>query len=84
MTTSVLNATMDQRPPGGDDLRVQAESCRQLARIALTERNRLFWLRLAEEWVELAETADRRNAGAGYGPLWHPPAAEAAPLAVTT
>jgi hypothetical protein len=83
MTTSVLNATMDQRPPEGDDLRVQAESCRQLARIALTERNRLVWLRLAEEWVELAQTADRRNAG--YGPaLWHSPVVEAGSLVVTT
>jgi hypothetical protein len=67
MTTSVLSATMDPRPPQGDDLHVQAESCRQLARIALTERNRLVWLRLADEWVELAKTADRCNAGAGYG-----------------
>jgi hypothetical protein len=67
MTTSVLSATMDQGPPEGDDLRVQAESCRQLARIALTERNRLFWLRLVEEWVELAKTADRCNTGAGHG-----------------
>jgi hypothetical protein len=68
MTTSVLSATMNQRLPEGDDLRVQAESCRQLARIALTERNRLVGLRLADEWVELAKTADRCNAGAGYGP----------------
>jgi hypothetical protein len=65
MTTTVLSATKDQRPPAGDDLRMQAESCRQLARIALTERNKLVWLRLADEWVELAKTADRRNAGAG-------------------
>jgi hypothetical protein len=66
MTSSVLNATMEQRPAKSDDLRAQAESCRQLAHIALTERNRLFWLRLAGEWVELAKTADRCNAGAGY------------------
>jgi hypothetical protein len=64
MTTGVLRSTMDQGPAKGDDLRIQAESCRQLARLALTERNRLFWLRLAEEWVELARTADRRSAGA--------------------
>lgn len=57
--TSVPGATMDHRPAEGDELRGQAESCRQLARLALTERNRFFWLRLAEEWVELARTAER-------------------------
>jgi gluconate kinase len=65
MTTSALESTIDQRLAKGDDLHVQAETCRQLARLALTERNRLFWLRLAEEWVELARTADRRSTAAG-------------------
>jgi hypothetical protein len=42
----------------GDELRVQAESCRQLAGLARTERNRIVWLRFAEEWLELASSAD--------------------------
>ena len=62
--TSELDEMIDQTPGEGDDLRVQAESCRQLARLALNERNRLFWLRLAEEWVELARTADQCGASA--------------------
>jgi hypothetical protein len=40
-------------------LRIQADTCRQLA---LTERNRLFWLRLADEWAELAITAEPQEA----------------------
>jgi hypothetical protein len=47
-------------PGKGDDLRMQAESCRRLAYSALTARNRAFWLRLAGEWLELAERADAR------------------------
>jgi hypothetical protein len=39
---------------------MQAESCRRLACSALTDRNRAFWLRLAGEWLELAERADAR------------------------
>jgi hypothetical protein len=45
-----------------DDLRLQADTCLQLAGLALTERNRLFWLRLADEWAELAITAERQEA----------------------
>jgi hypothetical protein len=43
----------------GEELRLQAEICHQLAASALTERNRGCWLRLAKEWLELAERADR-------------------------
>ena len=53
--------TMQRDLTRSEDLRVQAESCRQLALLAQTERNRLFWLRLAEEWAELAVDADRQD-----------------------
>jgi len=43
---------------GGDELRRQAESCRQLAASSLMERHKLVWLRLANEWLELARRAD--------------------------
>jgi hypothetical protein len=46
----------------GEDLRLQADSCRQLASIARTERNKLFWLRLADEWAKLAVAADEHEA----------------------
>jgi hypothetical protein len=61
MTTHV--ARMTAHLTRSEDLRVQAESCRQLALLAQTERNRLFWLRLAEEWAELAVDADRQEIG---------------------
>jgi hypothetical protein len=47
-------------PGKGDDLRLQAESCRRLACSALTARNRAFWLRLVGEWLDLAERAEGR------------------------
>ena len=43
---------------GGDELRRQAESCRQLAASSVMERHKLVWLRLANEWLELARRAD--------------------------
>jgi hypothetical protein len=42
----------------GDELRRQAETCRQLAASSLMERHKLVWLRLADEWLELARRAD--------------------------
>jgi anaerobic glycerol-3-phosphate dehydrogenase len=42
----------------GDELRRQAETCRQLATSSLMERHKLVWLRLANEWLELARRAD--------------------------
>jgi hypothetical protein len=42
----------------GEELRAQAESCRYLAQLALTTKNKQFWLRLAEEWLGLAAMAD--------------------------
>ena len=63
MTTHVARMTMQRDFTKSEDLRVQADSCRQLALLAQTERNRLFWLRLAGEWAELAVDADRQDVG---------------------
>jgi hypothetical protein len=41
MTTHVARMTMQRDLTRSEDLRVQAESCRQLALLAQTERNRL-------------------------------------------
>jgi DNA phosphorothioation-dependent restriction protein DptG len=60
MTMHAGDVTIQNRA-GGEDLRLQADNCRQLAALALSQRNRVFWLRLAEEWAELALTADRQS-----------------------
>jgi hypothetical protein len=62
MTTPMAGMTIHRTFARGEDLRLQADICRGLASIALTERNRLFWLRLAGEWAELAVSADRQEA----------------------
>jgi hypothetical protein len=59
MTTHMAGPTMHRKFVRGEDLLQQADICRELAIIARTERNRLFWLRLAGEWVELSITANR-------------------------
>jgi hypothetical protein len=41
-----------------NDLRRQAEGCRQLAAIALKPKHRAFWTRLAEEWELLARATE--------------------------
>jgi hypothetical protein len=42
----------------GDEFRRQAEACRQLAAAALKPKDKDFWMRLAEDWLELARKAD--------------------------
>jgi hypothetical protein len=42
-----------------DDFRKQAEECRQLANTALKAVDKAFWLRLAEDWLKLAQEADK-------------------------
>jgi hypothetical protein len=42
----------------GDELRRQAETCRELAALSLMERHKFVWLHLAKEWLELARRAD--------------------------
>jgi hypothetical protein len=41
-----------------NDLRRQAEGCRQLAAIALKAKHSAFWARLAEEWEQLARAIE--------------------------
>jgi hypothetical protein len=61
------------------DLRKQADICRGLASVALTERNRLFWLRLADEWAELATRVYRTDDALAGGAGMRRAAAEAGP-----
>jgi hypothetical protein len=41
--------------------RKQAEECRQQAEKALSPLDREAWLRVADEWLKLALSADARN-----------------------
>jgi hypothetical protein len=61
MTTLLAGTSMHRRFTSTEDLRQQGDICRGLASIALSERNRLFWLGLADEWAKLAVTADGQN-----------------------
>jgi hypothetical protein len=48
-----------RRPPrGADQFRKQAKECRQWAATALKAVDKAFWLRLAEDWLKLAQEAD--------------------------
>jgi hypothetical protein len=49
-----------------DPFRRNAEECRQLAARALKAADKVFWLRLAEDWLKLAQEADKPT----KGPLW--------------
>jgi hypothetical protein len=42
-----------------DRFRKQAEECRQLAATALNALDKAFWLKLAEDWLKLAQEADK-------------------------
>jgi hypothetical protein len=42
-----------------DDFRKQPEECRQLSATALKSVDKAFWLRLAEDWLKLAQEADK-------------------------
>jgi hypothetical protein len=56
------SAALAEGVSDADDLRRQAEGCRQLAALALKPKHRVFWMRLAEEWEppEMPMTARRR------------------------
>ena len=41
-----------------DDFRKQAEEARQTAASSLKSGDKVFWLRLAEDWMTLAQEAD--------------------------
>ena len=42
-----------------DDFRKQAEDARQMATRSLKQGDKAFWLRLAEDWIKLAQEADK-------------------------
>jgi hypothetical protein len=42
-------------------LRKQADECRELASRAVSPLDKEAWLRLAEEWLKLALTADEKR-----------------------
>jgi hypothetical protein len=42
-----------------DDFRKQAEEARQMAARSLKQEDKAFWLRLAEDWLKLAQDADK-------------------------
>jgi hypothetical protein len=42
-----------------DDYRKQAEDCRSFAATAVKATDKAFWLRLAEDWLKLAQEADQ-------------------------
>lgn len=42
-----------------DEFRKQGEECRQLAGTAIKPVDKAFWLRLAEDWLKLAQDADK-------------------------
>ena len=44
-----------------DRFRQEAEECRKLAASAVSQLDKEAWLRLAADWIELAETAEQRR-----------------------
>jgi hypothetical protein len=40
------------------EFRKQAEECQQLAKTSRNPDNRKFWLKLAADWLKLAQAAD--------------------------
>ena len=46
-----------------DEHRRMAAECRQQARLATTPLDRQHWLRLAENWLKLAEAVEREGHG---------------------
>jgi hypothetical protein len=44
----------------GDEFREQAKDARQMASRSLKQEDKAFWLRLAEDWIKLAQEADQR------------------------
>jgi hypothetical protein len=44
-----------------DQFRQEAEECRKLAESAVRESDKEAWLRLAADWIKLAESAEQRR-----------------------
>jgi hypothetical protein len=45
----------------GDEYRQHAEECRRQADIAASELEKATWLKMANEWLRLAEPAEKRS-----------------------
>jgi hypothetical protein len=43
------------------EFRKRADECRQLAKTSRTPEDQALWLRLARDWLSLAETADENE-----------------------
>jgi hypothetical protein len=41
-----------------NEFRKQAEEARQMAARSLKQEDKAFWLRMAEDWIKLAQEAD--------------------------
>lgn len=50
-----------------DDFRKQAEDARNHAARSLKQVDKAFWLRLAEDWIKLAQEADKNDRAARQG-----------------
>ena len=46
---------------GPDEFRKRAEECRRLAAITLDARDKAFWFRSAEDWMNVAAEFERQN-----------------------
>jgi hypothetical protein len=46
-----------------DRFRQEAEECRTFAERSASQLDKEAWLRLAGDWIKLAENAERRRAG---------------------
>ncbi len=44
-----------------EEYRNQAESCRQTAMRAQSDANKTYWLKLAEDWEKLAQSAEQQK-----------------------
>jgi hypothetical protein len=44
-----------------DEFRKQAEEAKQMAKFCLKQENEALWLRLAENWLRLAQEADNKT-----------------------
>jgi hypothetical protein len=51
-----------------DRFRKEAEECRQMAAKAINTRDKEEWLRLAGDWIKLAQEADARPKSRLSGP----------------
>jgi hypothetical protein len=46
-----------------DRFRKEAEECRQQSQLTVSQLDKEAWLRLAADWIKLAEDSDRRRGG---------------------